>query len=193
MAGQRIGSGCRAGIDAHQSPAFQGSEMAMRLLKLFTSWTLIMMVNGTLVASATTLNAKPVPEMLFERLDGSSLALSALQGTVLLINFWGTWCAPCLKEIPELVHLSRQFKTRGFEVVGIAVNSGPPEDIRAFMQDHQMDYRVLIGEMSPIKRHFRVVGFPTSLLVDRHGIIRHCYFGPQTEERLKNDVESLLE
>ena len=164
----------------------------MCLLRLFTFWSLIVMASTTISAGATALNAKPVPEMSFNTLDGATLALSRLRGTVVLINFWGTWCAPCLQEIPELVHLSHRFKARGFEVVGIAVNSGPPADIRAFMRDHQMDYRVLIGDMALVKRQFRVVGFPTSFLIDRQGLIRECYFGPQTKEALKKDVEPLL-
>jgi peroxiredoxin len=163
------------------------------LLRLFTFWTLTVIASTTIPAGATILNAKPVPEVSFNTLDGASLTLSTLRGTVMLINFWGTWCAPCLQEIPELVYLSNQFKARGFEVVGIAVSSGSVEDIRGFMREHQMDYRVLIGKMAILKRQFRVVGFPTSLLVDRQGIIRECYFGPQTKEILKKDVESLLE
>jgi thiol-disulfide isomerase/thioredoxin len=100
----------------------------MCLLRLFTFWTLIVMASTTIPAGATTLNGQPVPEISFQALDGISLTLSTLRGTVMLINFWGTWCAPCLQEIPELVHLSHQFKARGFEVVGIAANSGLPED-----------------------------------------------------------------
>ena len=65
--------------------------------------------------------ARTIPDVTFEDLNGSSVSLSALLGKVVLINFWGTWCVPCLKEIPELVNLSQRFKKKGFEVVGIAV------------------------------------------------------------------------
>ena len=90
------------------------------------------------------------------------------------------------------MRLSHQLKKEGLEVVGIAVDSGRPEDIRVFIEEHGMDYQVLIGDLDNVKSQFHVMGFPTSLLIDRHGKIRKRYFGPQTEEVLKNDVKPLL-
>ncbi len=133
-----------------------------------------------------------VPDAAFQELNGSVITPSAFRGKVVLLNFWGTWCVPCLREIPELVRLSRQLKSRGLEIVGIAVDSGRPDDIRQFMAAHGMDYQILIGDLAIVKRSFQVVGFPTSLLIDRHGIIRKRYFGPQTEAVLKRDVEPLF-
>lgn len=120
------------------------------------------------------------------------MTLSDLKGKVVLVNFWGTWCVPCLREIPELVALSHRFKGEGLEVVGIAIDSGRPEDIRKFMAEHGMDYLILIGDLSVVKSRFHVIGFPTSLLIDRRGMVQKRYVGPQTEEVLKRDVESLL-
>ncbi len=82
---------------------------------------------ASLVAAQKTVEATEftaVPEAMFRRLDGSPLALAGFRGTVVFLNFWGTWCVPCLQEIPELVRLSHQFTTQGFEVVGVAVDSG---------------------------------------------------------------------
>jgi thiol-disulfide isomerase/thioredoxin len=79
---------------------------------------------------------KPVPDAVFLDLKESTRALSEFQGKVVLINFWGTWSVPCLREIPELVLLSYQLRGRGLEVVGIAIDSGRPEDIRLFMTEH---------------------------------------------------------
>lgn len=153
----------------------------------------MVMLQLPIMATAGTLGAGPVPETTFHELDGSPVELSAFKGRVLLINFWGTWCVPCIREIPELVRLSDQFHTKGLEVVGIAVASGSSEDIRAFMQEHHMNYRILVGEMNRIKRQFRVMGFPTSIVVDRHGIIQKCFIGPQTEEVLTHAIAPLLE
>ena len=153
----------------------------------------VMLLQSPTMAAAGTLGAGPVPETTFHELDGSPVELSAFRGRVVLINFWGTWCVPCIREIPELVRLSDQLHTKGLEVVGIAVASGSPDDIRAFMREHHMDYRVLIGEMSHIKRQFRVMGFPMSIVVDRHGIIQKCFIGPQTEEILTHAIAPLLE
>ena len=135
---------------------------------------------------------KPVPASAFRDLKGTSVSLSDFKGKVLLVNFWGTWCVPCLREIPELVRLSARFDTKGLAVVGIAVDSGRPEDIRAFMAEHRMNYPTLVSNLGPVKKTFQVVGFPTTLLIDRHGLIRKRYVGPQTEETFSKDVEALL-
>ena len=162
------------------------------------------MTIGTFLAIATLIgypaypkaegleDLKPIPDGVFLDLEGSKRALSEFRGKVVLINFWGTWCVPCLREIPELVVLSHQLKRRGLEVIGIAVDSGRPEDIRAFMTQHGMDYHIRLGELGLVKRVFRIVGFPTSLLIDRHGMVRKRYVGPQTLEVFRKDVEALL-
>ncbi len=136
---------------------------------------------------------EPAPDVEFMGLDGAPVALSDLRGRVLLINFWGTWCEPCLEEIPELIRLQGRYDRKTFKVVGVAVESGRPEDIRAFMEEHRMDYRVLIGNLGEVKRRFRVLGFPTSILVDSEGMIRKRYFGPQTEDAFRSDLEALIQ
>jgi len=143
-------------------------------------------------AAASTL-LSPVPDATFQKLDGTPITISDLKGAVVLINFWGTWCGPCLQEIPHLVRLSHQLKTKGLDVIGIALDSGYPKDIQAFMADHGMDYVVWMGDLAMVKKRFYIMGFPTSLLIDRKGLILKRYFGPQTEEVFKQDVESLLE
>lgn len=148
------------------------------------------LLTGAMATDAKELRS--VPDAAFQELNGSVITPSAFKGKVVLLNFWGTWCVPCLREIPELVRLSRQFKSRGLEIVGIAVDSGRPDDIRQFMAAHGMDYQILIGDLAIVKQSFQVVGFPTSLLIDRHGIIQKRYFGPQTEAVLKRDVEPLF-
>ena len=68
-----------------------------------------------------------------------------------------------------------------------------PNDIQAFMAEHGMDYAVWMGDLAVVKKTFHVMGFPTSLLIDREGLIHKRYFGPHTEEVFKQDVEPLLE
>jgi len=155
----------------------------------------VLMFVGVMAVTKIAVATQPtsVPDATFRSLEGSAIALSELRGTMMFLNFWGTWCVPCLQEIPELVRLSHHFKTQGLAVVGIAVDSGDPDDIRTFMTEQKMDYIILIGELNLAKKRFHVIGFPTSLLIDRQGLIHKRYFGPQTFEVLKHDVELLLQ
>ena len=174
-----------------RSPAKAGTLLRRRmpglLVTLMALASLIPTITGIGLAESTRL-----PDVPFRSLDGATVTLSDLKGKVVLINFWGTWCAPCLQEIPELVRLSHQFRQRGLEVLGVAVDSGRPEDIRKFLVDHGMDYRIVIGDLSVVKKQFSIFGFPTSLLVDRQGRLHRRYFGPQTAAVLTRDVEPLL-
>ena len=154
----------------------------------------VAMMSVLAISNAAVANPlSPVPNATFQKLDGTSMTLSDLRGTVVLINFWGTWCGPCLQEIPHLVRLAHQLKTKGLEVIGIALDSGHPNDIQAFMAEHGMDYAVWMGDLAMVKKRFHIMGFPTSLLIDREGLIHKRYFGPHTEEVFTHDVEPLLE
>ncbi len=154
---------------------------------------IVLMLGLLLAPNAAARNESlSIPEVTFQGLTGATVRLADFNGKVVLLNFWGTWCVPCLQEIPELVRLAHQYRPRGLEVVGIAIDSGRPEDIRTFMAEHGMDYQILIEDLSSVKRWFRVVGFPTSVLIDRKGMIRKRYVGPQTGEVWQRDVEPLL-
>lgn len=122
----------------------------------------------------------PLPELTLPDLSGASRPLRLRPGEVTILNFWATWCVPCLKELPELVKLSHEWQERGIQVVGIAVDSGNPADIRTFAASHGMDYRLLVGTQRWAAEHFGVFGLPVTLVVDRAGRIRQRLIGAQT-------------
>ncbi len=123
----------------------------------------------------------PVPGDSLPDLRGVWQPLRARASEVTLINLWATWCVPCLKEIPELVHLGHAMAPHGVRIVGIALDSGDPRDIAAFAERHAMDYAVLYAEYDWARRRFAVFGLPVTLIADRDGVIRRKLVGPQTE------------
>jgi thiol-disulfide isomerase/thioredoxin len=125
----------------------------------------------------------PLPDLRLSDLTGRLRPLRATPDAVTLLNFWATWCVPCLKELPELVALHHQWHTRGVEVVGIAIDSGDPAAIQAFAARHGLDYRLLMGTSQWARTHFQLFGLPVTLIVDRHGQIRQRLIGPHTEEQ----------
>ena len=120
------------------------------------------------------------PDLTLLDLAGASRPLRRRPAEVTLLNFWATWCVPCLKELPELVKLSHEWQGRGLEVVGIAVDSGKPVDIRAFAEQHGMDYSLLVATQRWTSEQFGVFGLPVTVVVDRTGRIRQRLIGPQT-------------
>ena len=80
--------------------------------------------------------------------DGQVRRLLSWRGTVLLCNFWATWCAPCREEVPILVAAKQQWASKGFEVVGIGIDSA--DKIREFSKSYQVNYPMLIADGSAL-------------------------------------------
>ncbi len=151
---------------------------------------LVVLLIITSVSVAADLG-KLAPEFTLKNLKGRSESLSNYRRKGVLINFWATWCVPCLTEIPDLVRLQRSV-ANPFTVIGIAVASGDPKDITKFVKDHRMIYPILLDPDQKVYQNYRVIGLPTSFLLDPTGQIAKVYNGPQTYDRFLNDVRALL-
>jgi cytochrome c biogenesis protein CcmG/thiol:disulfide interchange protein DsbE len=134
----------------------------------------------------------PAPDVAFLTLAGEEARLFDLRGRVVLVNFWGTWCPPCIAEIPELIRAQSRLEPLGATIVGPAIGSGTPEEIRRFVAEKGINYPIWIGRDEEAITRFGAPGYPFTLLVDRDGVIRRTYSGPQREETLLRDVEALL-
>ena len=133
-----------------------------------------------------------LPDVTFTTLAGDSVRVEDYRGRIVLLNFWATWCPPCLREIPELVRLHEDLVEEGVVVVGIAAQSGKAEMVASFAGDHDMSYPIWMIDDASLQE-YGVVGFPFTFLVDRGGEIRMRYVGPQSYERLVTDIDALLE
>lgn len=147
---------------------------------------------GTGDAGAPGSLSIPADVARFPALDGDSASLADYRGHVVLLNLWGTWCPPCRREIPDLVEVHEKIESRGGTVVGLAVDSGSPAEIRDFIEEFGVNYPVWHARGREVSRHYRAVGYPTTLLIDREGIIRERYLGPQTAESLMEDLQPFL-
>jgi peroxiredoxin len=100
-------------------------------------------------------------------LAGKSWHLKELQGKVVLLNFWATWCPPCRKEMPDLQKLANEFAPQG--LVLLAVSDETVERVKPFLAKQGITYPVLLDDGGKIHRDFRVEGIPKSFLFDREG------------------------
>jgi thiol-disulfide isomerase/thioredoxin len=124
---------------------------------------------------------------------GKDVHLSKYKGQVVLVNFWATWCVPCRVEIPALTSLYRDYKDRGFVVLGVSVDSEVAA-VKPFARVMKMNYPVLIGagreDLSNAYGPF--VGFPTSVLVARDGAVCVRHVGILSKSQLEEQVGTLL-
>lgn len=135
------------------------------------------------------LMAATLPDM-----DGKSQALAQWRGKVMVVNFWATWCPPCLEEIPEFVRLQEKFGHRGLQFVGIAIDN--PDKVREFAAKFRMNYPVLVGEMEAIELVRKVGnergGLPFTVIMDRKGRLIGTELGGLNEQKLIGLIEPAL-
>ncbi len=127
--------------------------------------------------------------------DGEAVTLSELRGKVVYVDFWASWCAPCLRSLPLVNELYARYNDQGFEVVAITVDR-EIDAARQFLEDLEqpLAYRLVSDIDSEVMHEYDVRGMPTSFLVDRQGVIRHVNEGFREGdiEKLEQALQPLL-
>ena len=100
----------------------------------------------------------------------------ALKGKVTLLNFWATWCPPCIKEIPSLERLNQKLAGKQFQVISIDVGEDA-DTVNRFLKDKPIQFPVLLDAKGDSVREWRIHGFPTTYVLDKNGVIRYAVIG----------------
>lgn len=114
----------------------------------------------------------PAPETPFETVAGEPVTLTAFKDKVVLVNFWATWCAPCVREMPSLDRLQASFDKEKFVILAVSVDRGGAEKVTPFLEKHGIrNLTPLLDRRMRLAGAFSVSGMPTSYLLDREGRI----------------------
>ncbi|MBI3251997.1 MAG: TlpA family protein disulfide reductase [Candidatus Omnitrophica bacterium] len=148
-------------------------------------------VGGAGSPSGMAAELSPDQRFTLVDLNGQTVSLDGLlkEKKAVLVNFWATWCPPCREEIPDLIRLQRQYAARGFTALGVNVGESQGK-VSAFAAKMGINYPVLLDEDQSVAENFRIVGIPTSLLVDSSGKILGEYHSASPQ--LFSDVEKAL-
>ena len=133
------------------------------------------------------------PTLVLKDLRGRALRLSDYKGKVVLINFWATWCPPCRAEMPDLVKIQREYKSRGLQVIGITY---PPEtirEVRRFTMTLGVNYPVALGTKETKSLFDQTETLPITIVIDRDGKIRDHIEGILLPEEFEQKIKPLLE
>ncbi len=126
--------------------------------------------------------------------DGVEYALEQWRGNVMVVNFWATWCPPCIKEIPEFSAVSRRYADAPVQFVGISVDT--IENVVEFAEEHQVPYPLLIGTSQHLMQITELSNsppaMPLTVILDETGKARHVRLGVLNEVELEGKIRALL-
>jgi len=122
------------------------------------------------------------------------ISLADLRGKTVYVDFWASWCAPCLRSMPLINELYGKYRDRDFEVVAINVDD-PIEDGQDFLIDRDFDYLIAADTPNEVLTEYGVVGMPTSFLIDPEGTVRlvHTGFKANDIEIIEQEIVTLLD
>ena len=154
------------------------------------------------VKAARPKGAVKAPDFILADLEGNRVQLADYRGKVVLLNFWGTWCGPCRREIPDFIELVDKYQESGLEIIGVTLTSGPPENIQRFSDRMGINYTLLtdieVRETQTVTWEYGkatgrpINGIPTTFIIDREGYIVKKYTGPRPEHIFYKDLKPYL-
>jgi thiol-disulfide isomerase/thioredoxin len=136
--------------------------------------------------------AAAAPTWKLKDLDGHDVSSDQLKGKVVVLDFWATWCVPCLAEIPGYVALQKKYGPAGLVVVGASVDRRGPEYVKQFAQAHGMDYTLVMADETVVDAFGDLTAFPTTFLINREGRILNRKTGAVPPEEYEKLVQSAL-
>lgn len=135
----------------------------------------------------------PPPDCNWHLLDGTTVSLSQLRGKVVYVDFWASWCGPCVLSFPFMNSLVRDYQGRGLQVVGVDMDERA-EDARKFVADHAAAFAIAEAPNEKCATDFRVHDMPSTYFVDRQGTLRVVHRGFRTgdEAELRRAIDAML-
>ena len=135
-----------------------------------------------------------VPEFSLRTLNGKTVTSQELKDSIIVLDFWATWCEGCITEIPAFNRLEQKYSSRGVKVIGLAVQSGWAKDIRRFARKYKVRYAILVGNDDTVSE-FGVISFPATYVIAPGWKLHKKYLGVSETKAadIQRDIETLLE
>jgi peroxiredoxin len=156
--------------------------MKIRLFSL--AFVLLVAITGSGCTTMLPVTSGAAPDFTLESLDGDAITLSDLKGQVVIIDFWATWCSPCVEALDHLQQIHEQYADQGVVVLAIDIEE-TREEIASFVADRGYTMIVLLDRDSRVSELYGVQGIPHTLVVDQEGELHHALGGAR-------DVEDIL-
>ena len=138
-------------------------------------------------------NLTGAPEFNLASLAGGTISSEDLKGKVVVVDFYATWCAPCIKEIPDLNTLYNEHDDDSFAMIGITIESGSIDDVKEHIRDLNIEYPVAMGDEAVQIAFGGILGFPTKFVIGPDWKIYKKYLGGEVKDQIEQDILALTE
>lgn len=162
------------------------------ILRYLAAGALVLVLGLTFArAEALPILAK-APDFKITTLTGTEVTAASLKGKVVVVDFWATWCGPCVSEIPGYVALQKKYGKDGLVIIGVSVDRGGVDKVKKFVAKNGMNYLVAMGDETITEAFGGFDAIPTTFLIDREGNIRHQKTGSMEHSEYEELVKQLL-
>ncbi len=132
------------------------------------------------------------PDFTLPALSGDTYSLADQRGKVVIVNFWATWCGPCVRETPGFVDLQNELGGDSFEIVGVSLDQEGFEVIRPFAERYEVSYPMLLDDGALADEFGGVYAMPSSFIIDKEGRVAHRVIGEFPFDDLRPELERLI-
>ena len=154
---------------------------------------------GETITAGETLRSKLIdqtaPAFATKTPDGKDIALADFRGKVVMLDFWATWCGPCMQAIPAVQRLSEQFKDQPVAIIGVNRDkAGDEAKVRKTIERKGLTFFQAMDTPGAIAKSYKISAIPAIILIDKEGVVRsvHVGYGPGEEKVLAAEIETLL-
>lgn len=144
------------------------------------------------VTGVASMVGQPVPALKFQDLSGQEVDFAALKGKVVVVDFWATWCGPCLMEIPGYIEMQKKYGPEGLVIVGVSLDKKKPAAVKKFADARGVNYPVVMGSFDTMDAFGGFDVIPTTFLVGRDGRILHQKSGAMAHDEYEALVKKAL-
>ena len=140
-------------------------------------------------------NGTEAPKWTLTGLDDKEVTSEKLyKDKVVVLNFWATWCPPCVKEIPDFVELQKEYKDKDLLFIGISLDrgAGNVQKVKDFVEKNGMNYPVVMGNTGVTQKYGNITGIPTTYVIDKEGVIRFSKVGLISKNDMEKAFKALL-
>ena len=136
--------------------------------------------------------SRTAPPFSLPDTNGNIYSSAHLAGKPAVINFFATWCPPCKAETPGFVEVYNKHRSKGFEMVGISLDTDTRENLPGFLMSNKIGYRILFGDLETARAYGGVSSIPTTFFVGKDGEIKNIHIGYMDKDAFDKEVRKLL-